>query len=83
MLNGGRSTPKIDSILGPGAYNEHRTFGKGINRGHMGVRRDEKIPESIGPGYYSHERADSLTKPTPQVNQMKDMDCNGQVPNFS
>lgn len=59
----GRDDSLIASDRGPGTYDDPRTIGKNLNRGHMGARLDQKIKESLGPGQYSPEKADSHTKP--------------------
>jgi len=37
-------------------------FGQDMGPQTIGIRRDQEIERTAGPGYYEHERADSLTK---------------------
>lgn len=49
--------------LGPGAYdNMHKEFGKQLQKVTIGVKRDFRSPEGPGPGQYSPEKGDSITK---------------------
>jgi hypothetical protein len=40
----------------------HYKFGEDVKTLPIGVRREESILRSVGPGEYQHERADSATK---------------------
>ena len=48
--------------LGPGQYEDRRQFGEDVKSFKIGERRTEKVVESLGPGAYSPERADSITR---------------------
>ena len=47
---------------GPGAYDSPMKFGYDVKSFKIGEKRPEKVGEGIGPGQYSPERAESVTK---------------------
>jgi len=54
---------KDDANLGPGQYDDRNyEFGSNTKSFIIGEKRQERIVESMGPGQYSPERGDSLTK---------------------
>ena len=50
------------SEVAPGQYDDGKTFGSETKSFTIGVKRAAKATESIGPGAYSPERADEITK---------------------
>ena len=48
--------------IGPGQYNDGKRFGSETKSFRIGEKRAERIQETMGPGAYSPERADGVTK---------------------
>ena len=48
--------------IGPGQYNEQKMFGSETKTFKIGEKRASKIQESMGPGAYDADRADSITR---------------------
>ena len=61
--NQGRPVPVVDPNNGPGNIEDNRKFGDDANDMTIGVRREERVPVTPGPGEYRHEDADGQTKP--------------------
>ena len=57
----GSFKPRTDSV-GPGQYDDGKTFGSETKTFIIGEKRAERIVETMGPGAYSPERGDALTK---------------------
>ena len=58
-----------DVNVAPGQYDDGKRFNDGVKSFKIGEKRPEKPREGMGPGAYSPERADSLTKSkTPNIN---------------
>ena len=53
---------KDDTNIGPGQYDDGKEFGKDMKTFTIGEKRYERMVETMGPGQYSPERADALTK---------------------
>ena len=54
---------KDDANLGPGQYDDRNyEFSSNTKSFTIGEKRQEKIVETMGPGHYSPERADTVTK---------------------
>ena len=51
-----------DASLGPGRYGDRSNFGSNAKGFTIGERRETRVNETMGPGSYSPERADALTK---------------------
>ena len=49
-------------IVGPGQYDDGKRFNSNVKSFRFGEKRPEKRPESMGPGAYSPEKADAITK---------------------
>ena len=47
------------NLNGPGSYEPYDNFGEHTNKLTIGVKRDEHIPVTPGPGTYNPEQADS------------------------
>jgi hypothetical protein len=60
--NLGRPESIVDPDNGPGHIVDNRKFGDDIPNMTIGVRREERIPKTPGPGEYKPEEADGLTK---------------------
>ena len=56
-----------DVDVAPGQYDDGKRFNSDVKGFKIGVKRLEEVKESMGPGAYSPERADALTK-TKMVN---------------
>ena len=52
----------VDGV-GPGQYDDGKRFNSNVKSFRFGEKRPERQPESMGPGAYSPERADTVTKP--------------------
>ena len=48
--------------VGPGQYEEINEFGTEVKSFRIGERREEKVVETLGPGAYSPDRADAITR---------------------
>ena len=48
--------------VAPGQYDDGIRFNSNVKSFVIGEKRTEKIRESMGPGAYSPERADAMTK---------------------
>ena len=48
--------------IGPGQYDDGKSFGKETKTFTIGEKRYERVVETMGPGQYSPERADAMTK---------------------
>ena len=48
--------------VGPGQYDDGKSFGKETKTWTIGEKRAERFVETMGPGAYSPERGDALTK---------------------
>lgn len=58
-----------DVDVAPGQYDDGREFGKGAPSFKIPEKREQRMPETMGPDAYDPDRADSQTKPkTPAVN---------------
>ena len=53
---------KEDYNNGPGQYDDGKDFGRDTKSFRIGEKRQERVVESMGPGQYSPERAEVLTK---------------------
>ena len=53
---------KDDANVGPGQYDDGNEFGRNVKTFTIGEKRYERVVETMGPGQYSPERADALTK---------------------
>ena len=61
----GSFTKKDDANLGPGQYDDRNyEFGSQTKSFTIGEKRQERVVETMGPGQYSPERGESLTKTT-------------------
>ena len=60
--NQGRVQPVVDPSNGPGTYDNGRKFGDNAESHVFGSKREHRIPDGPGPGYYLHERADDLVE---------------------
>lgn len=61
------SAEHIDSA-GPGQYDDGKRFNSNVKSFRIGEKRPEKVKKSMGPGEYSPERADAMTKSkTPNI----------------
>jgi hypothetical protein len=49
--------------MGPGQYASTAKFGDDAKPFRIGEKRPEKLNDNVGPGHYSPERAESVTKP--------------------
>ena len=58
----GSFNKKDDAIIGPGQYNDGRTFGSETKPFINGEKRVVRIVKTMGPGEYSPERGDALTE---------------------
>jgi hypothetical protein len=58
----GRKEGEVNPNNGPGTHETHYNFGDGVRTQPIGIRREEPIPVTAGPGEYQHERADLQTK---------------------
>ena len=47
-----------DVDVAPGQYDDGREFGKDVKSFTIAEKRDQRIPESMGPGAYDPDRAD-------------------------
>ena len=52
-----------DVDVAPGQYDDGKRFNDGVKSFKIGEKRAEKPREGMGPGAYSPERSDALTKP--------------------
>ena len=52
----------LDVDVAPGQYDDGKRFNDGVKSFKIGEKRPEKPKEGMGPGAYSPERADTLTK---------------------
>ena len=58
-----------DFEVAPGQYNHEQAFGSDAKSFRIGEKREGRIDKTAGPGEYSPERADVLTKQkTPNIN---------------
>ena len=58
-----------DVDVAPGQYDDGKRFNDGVKSFKIGEKRDEKPREGMGPGAYSPERADNITKSkSPNIN---------------
>ena len=48
--------------LGPGQYQENYQFGQDTKSFTIGEKRETRVSRTLGPGAYSPERADSITR---------------------
>ena len=53
---------KNDADVGPGQYDDGKQFDHGVKTFTIGEKRYERVVETMGPGQYSPERGDALTK---------------------
>ena len=53
---------KDDANIGPGQYDDGNSFGRNAKTFTIGEKRTEHIINTMGPGQYSPERGDSITK---------------------
>ena len=51
-----------DDNVGPGQYDDGKRFGSETKSFRIGEKRAERVQETMGPGAYSPERADGVTK---------------------
>lgn len=51
-----------DIDVAPGQYDDGKRFNSDVKGFRIGEKREERVKESMGPGAYSPERADNLTK---------------------
>ena len=58
----GAYIPKGNDNTAPGQYDDGRTFGHDTKTWTIGEKRVEKVREGMGPGAYSPERADGITR---------------------
>jgi hypothetical protein len=47
---------------GPGQYESPKKFGDDVKGFTIGEKRPAKLNDNVGPGHYSPERSDSVTK---------------------
>ena len=52
----------LDVDVAPGQYDDGKRFNDGVKSFKIGEKRPEKPKEGMGPGAYSPERADGVTK---------------------
>jgi len=57
-----RATKRNDVDVAPGQYDDGIRFNSNVKSFRIGEKRSEKVVEGMGPGAYSPERADGLTK---------------------
>ena len=58
-----------DVNVAPGQYDDGVRWNSNVKGGRIGEKRPEKTRDGMGPGAYSPERADALTKSkTPNIN---------------
>ena len=57
-----RATKRNDVDVAPGQYDDGIRFNSNVKSFRIGEKRSEKVVECMGPGAYSPERADGLTK---------------------
>ena len=62
-----RPIKRTDVDVAPGQYDDGIRFNSNVKSFRIGEKRAEKMTESMGPGAYSPERADAITK-TKMVN---------------
>ena len=62
-----RPVKRTDVDVAPGQYDDGIRFNSNVKSFRIGEKRAEKMTESMGPGAYSPERADAITK-TKMVN---------------
>ena len=59
----------MDVDVAPGQYDDGKRFNSGVKGFRIGEKREERIQETAGPGDYSPERAEQITKQrTPNIN---------------
>ncbi len=51
-----------DVNVAPGQYDDGQRFNSNVKSFKIGEKRDENIPQTMGPGAYDHEKADGVTK---------------------
>ena len=51
-----------DYSVAPGQYDDGKRFNSNVKSFTIGEKRETRIVESMGPGSYSPERADAITK---------------------
>ena len=56
-----RKDSTFESLIGPGSYKAGFNFGYDLNKVTIGVRREDSISQTPGPGTYSPEKADAVT----------------------
>jgi len=57
------ANPNLISGVSPGLYDDGKDFLSGAKGFTIGEKRPEKPNDNVGPGHYSPERAESITKP--------------------
>ena len=57
------ANPNLISGVSPGLYDDGKDFLSGAKGFKIGEKRPEKPNDNVGPGHYSPERAESITKP--------------------
>jgi hypothetical protein len=57
-FSNGRKEVVHDPANGPGTHEEHRNFGSDTKKMTIPIKREHKIPKTVGPGEYSPEEAD-------------------------
>ncbi len=57
-----RPIKRTDVDVAPGQYDDGIRFNSNVKSFRIGEKRAEKMVESMGPGTYSPERADGITK---------------------
>ena len=57
-----RAVSKTDVDVAPGQYDDGVRWNSNVKSFKIGEKRSEKMTESMGPGAYSPERADAVTK---------------------
>jgi len=57
-----RPVKRSDVDVAPGQYDDGIRFNSNVKSFKIGEKREERVVETMGPGAYSPERADALTK---------------------
>ena len=57
-----RATKRNDVDVAPGQYDDGIKFNSNVKSFRIGEKRTEIVTETMGPGAYDHERADTVTK---------------------
>ena len=55
FFHNGRKEIVHDPANGPGTHEEHRNFGYDSKDMTIGLKKEQKIPRTVGPGEYSPE----------------------------